>query len=268
MNAFSRSVFGVVAVLMYAGLSLTLLGCPDAPGTLNTGVCLQCHDGRFATDQSLYPLGPHDFLECERCHGNGYLHVRNGGRGGLYIQNPGNLPFATHFEACDECHTLQTDQYLLSEHAEEQVVRCFDCHDPHVPTGLALPADDNTLCLSCHQFLGFATEAEVAEHTNHPVDPAGTGASRCIGCHMPALEQQAAEEGPHSHTLEPIPPLVSALAAEAGQPVPPNSCAGTNGCHDGSAPGEPVFDVNNPAVMRSIQVLYETWFPEELANGD
>jgi len=268
MNLFSRRFLGVAVLVGYVALSsMGVAGCPGGSGTISTSVCLQCHNGFSAVDQSGFPESAHVFLECEACHGNGYLHVRNGGRGGLYIHNPENLPFETHFEVCADCHGGQASQYVLSEHAEDRVVTCYDCHDPHVPTGLRLPAVDNTLCMSCHGF-DFPTEAAVREHTHHPVDPAGTGASRCIGCHMPALEQPDPQEGPHEHTLETVPPIVSALAAEAGQPVPPNTCAGTNGCHDGSTPTEPVFDVNNPALMRGIQTLYEAWFAEELANED
>jgi len=255
----------VAGLVTYVALcSLGAGSCNPAVGGITTQTCLQCHNGRLAVDQSDFPQSAHDFLSCEDCHGSGFAHVRNGGRGGLFIVNPEELPFDAHYEVCQDCHGGQTDGYLLSEHAVERAVTCYDCHDPHEPNGaLVLPAEDNSLCMDCHVF-NFPTEEAVAAHTNHPVDPAGTGASRCIGCHMPALEHGG--ESPHDHTLQTVPPIVSALAAEAGQTVPPNSCAGTNGCHDGSASGEPVFDVNNPGLMRGLQALYESWFGDQQVN--
>lgn len=261
MNASLKRLMLIVGPMAYVGLcSVGMLGCPGK-GAVSISVCLQCHDGSVGTDQSEFLASAHDFIECEGCHESGYLHVRNGGRGGLYIFNPEKQPFAEHFNLCTDCHGQQVDGYLESEHAEERAVTCYQCHDPHVPTGLVRPAVDNSLCMECHSF-SFPTAEAVVAHTHHPVEPAETGASRCTSCHMPSLVRVDQENGPHDHTLQTIPPIVSALAAESGAPVvPPNSCAGTNGCHDGSTPGEPVFNVDDPGQMRLLQSVYDLWFP-------
>jgi predicted CXXCH cytochrome family protein len=256
-----RLCVGLGAAAYVVLCSLGAGSCNPGTGVVTTQTCLQCHNGRQATDQSTFTQSAHNFIECEGCHGAGFAHVRNGGRGGLFINNPEKQPFNQQFQVCTTCHQVEVNQYKLSDHFKEEVTSCFNCHDVHKPTGLVLPAVDNTLCLNCHALIGMPGAEEIEAHTHHPVDPAGSGASRCVACHMPPL----AVDGPtHEHSLETVPPIVSALAAEANQPVPPNSCAGHSGCHDGSTRGEPVFDLNNPAQMRILQTIYETWFADEL----
>ncbi len=55
-------------------------------------------------------------------------------------------------------------------------VSCSDCHDPH---SLELRAKGNTLCGTCHR----PSHYDAAAHHFHP---AGTPASECVTCHMPA----------------------------------------------------------------------------------
>lgn len=255
--------------LIVAGLVgfvlVSSVGAGSCQGTarqeVGDAVCLQCHNGLDASDKRTFAQSAHNFFDCEECHGPGYTHVRNGGRGGLLIGNPASLPFDKRSDMCATCHAQQTAEYKLSGHFALGAASCHDCHDIHKPGGNRLSPIDNSQCMQCHTFLGFATDADVQAHTKHPVDPAGSGASRCTPCHLPPLQRLDQDAGPHDHTLFTIPPIASNEAAEAGvTPVPPNSCAGITGCHDGADPTIPVFDVDNPAVNNLLQNAYNTWF--------
>jgi predicted CXXCH cytochrome family protein len=299
-------------------------GCnqsPLGPGEVGTSTCLACHDGRSATDHREFLSSPHKAISCESCHGPGLTHVRQGGRLGLFIDNPGDQPFEVRHEACIECHaqasspggnTVQgflasahftgnaatctdchnvhnqgamaisaesptrfgnenfaklcgkchedtVDQFSESGHAQLDVATCASCHDMHSGSMLVASPEDNRLCLQCHQStqLGFETDEDVAAHTGHPVDPAGSGASRCTGCHLPPLEAGGAAG--HDHTLFTIPPIASNEAMEQGvQPAPPNSCAGVTGCHDAAVPGSGMpHDENDLDSNENLQSLYE-----------
>ena len=229
-------------------------------GNVGTHVCLQCHNGREAPDQSAFASSKHGFMECETCHGPGYAHVRNGGQGGLLIGNPANLPFAETYGLCEECHEETTAEYKLSVHAAGGWATCHDCHDVHRPVDASPEKADNRVCLQCHAFTGFGDDAAVEAHTHHPVAPAATGASRCTSCHLPPLERTGQADGPHDHTLMGIPPARSAAQARDDEPVLPNSCSGIAGCHDGSVPSAPVFDVDDPELNDGLQILYDEWF--------
>lgn len=293
------------------------------PGEVGTNTCLACHDGRSATDHREFLSSPHQNIACESCHGPGLTHVRQGGRLGLFIDNPGRKPFDVRHEACVKCHDKEdaagqnvvqgflnsahftsnaatcTDchnvhkkggmaissesparfgnenfallcgkchestvaQFALSGHAQSDVATCASCHDLHGSSKFTQAPEDNRLCLQCHQSteLGFQTDADVQFHTGafHPVDPAGSGASRCTGCHLPPL--QAGGATGHDHTLFTIPPIASNEAVEQGvQPAPPNSCAGVTGCHDAAIPGSgTTHDENDADSNVNLQALYE-----------
>jgi hypothetical protein len=179
----------------------------------------------------------------------------------VFIYNPGDAPFAMAKVVCDQCHPTQVEGYLLSAHAWGPVATCADCHDVHGPRLARRSFTDNALCLHCHESRGFATEAAIEAHTFHPVDPEGTGASRCTGCHMPPLNRVDQEKGPHDHSLLTLPPITSNQAAEAGvSPAPANSCSGVVGCHDGSVITAPVFHVDDLQTNRLLQSLYESQY--------
>ena len=299
-------------------LGLSLCGCPPISGgpAIANGTCLACHDGRSASDQREFHTGAHASVSCETCHGDGYLHVRNGGRSGLFITNPAELPFmqsmnacaqchqdklighmetahgstgavschachnvhrensmtvgsspASNFskqeyaQLCGQCHAVETDTFMKSAHAGFSPMDCGTCHDMHVPTTYRVSPVNNQLCQQCHAsfVFGLNTPEAVDFHTGafHPVDPAGTGASRCTGCHMPPVAQ-----GPgaaRDHLMLTVPPLFTNEEAARGvSPPPPNSCAGVAGCHDpgGAGIGQPhdPNDLNQNAVL---QGLYE-----------
>lgn len=311
-------LFAFLGVAAVATLPLT--GCPGAPRDPNrvgTTTCLACHDGRSAPDKHEFLDGPHAAIDCEDCHGAGLAHVRAGGRGGVFILNPGLSPFrhtpaqcsechpdavaghaltahatskaascntchdvhkrgAMSFSTpnntrldtpgfqrlCGKCHGVQTEQFLASVHAESSVANCASCHNMHAETTFTAPPEDNRLCQQCHgsSFLGLDTEEAVDFHTGmfHPVDPAGSGSSRCISCHMVPLDATGRDGGPHDHTFETMPPAASAEMIVAGLAPHPNSCAGTLGCHDAGTPGsgEP-FDLNSLADNDRLQAIYE-----------
>ena len=227
---------------------------PGAVGVVGTYVCLQCHNGTDAPDVSSFPGSAHAKVGCEACHGPGALHVRNG----LFIYDPRVAPFAQARLLCAQCHPEEVNSYEQSKHSEEHAVTCVNCHDVHAPNLTHRNALDNTLCLDCHEDRGFETAAAIEAHTFHPVDPAGTGASRCEACHMAPFERVNQATGPHSHSMNPVPPIASNQAAAAGvSPVPPNSCAGIMGCHDGSVVTAPVFNVDDLDVNARLQVLFD-----------
>jgi hypothetical protein len=238
----------------------TLFGCPSAgtPGSALT--CLGCHNGRVAQDMRIFLLSAHRTVDCATCHPGAAAHVQGGGFGGALI-NPAMGPFDLHYVACAGCHADTVAQYEQSVHRTRRAVACYDCHNVHTPIETIGPTQNNLLCLTCHVFDGFQSEAQITEHTNHPLDPTGTGASRCTHCHMPPLGRQNQSSGPHDHTFATIPPIASVEAAQAGEPViPPNSCAGIMGCHDGTVPAAPIFDVDDPDQMMGVQAIYDFWF--------
>ena len=316
-----------IGLFAVAALGLGVDGCQGSglqPGEVGTATCLACHDGRSATDHREFLDSPHASLSCESCHGPGLNHVRNGGRFGLFIDNPGRLPFEKRHEACADCHsdamaeggnsvggflatahfagggatctdchnvhkqggmaisspsptqfsndnyaTLcgqchegQVDEFLLSKHAESDVATCSSCHDMHAAGMFRANPQDNRLCLQCHQSfaLGFETDADVQFHTGefHPVDPAGSGSSRCTGCHLPPVASNNALEA-HDHTLFTIPPIATNEAVQQGaDPAPANSCAGVTGCHDANVPASgPAYDENDLDNNAALQSLYE-----------
>ena len=244
------------------GASVTNVGGWTAGSRLRD-VCLVCHNGQNAPDVTGFLTGPHKNQACEGCHGSGYLHVRNGGRGGLFIDDLNGLMTVASRLLCKRCHGTEVTGFEKSDHATEKVLSCPGCHDVHAGARGAPSAVNNNMCLRCHRARGFGNDEAIEAHTHHPVDPDGTSASRCTKCHLVPLEGSGSgiENVPHEHSLLTVAPLRSIEAIDAGVvPVPANSCAGIAGCHDGSVSTAPVFDVDNRATDLLLQALFEEWY--------
>ncbi len=108
---------------------------------------------------------------------------------------------------------------LLMSRMGMKGVTCLDCHNPHSGK-LVQSAEDNSLCLSCHQPPGKrgAIPIEPLAHSRHP---AGSKGSLCIECHMPVTKYMMRDpRRDHGFTV-PDPLLTQELGI-------PNAC---NRCH-------------------------------------
>jgi len=251
------------AACAFMAVGAVLSGCPNGTQrTVGSNVCLQCHEGSLAPDRSDFFVSQHfeQGIGCEACHGPGFLHVRAGGRGGVFIDSLRDEPTSRAHEVCATCHESPAAGFVESGHFQRGILSCMDCHNVHT-TELTMPEVDNSLCLQCHETIEFPDDEAVDFHTFnfHSVDPAGTGASRCTDCHLPQLEQQLPRGGPRSHSLLTVSPQATLDdAANDMFPVRPNSCAGVAGCHDPAVPGSgPTRNVNNLVLVESLIPLYD-----------
>lgn len=227
------------------------------PFTAQTQLCAECHQSQV--DGFLQMAhGARQTAACIDCHN---VHKRDG-----FVKAHRSKQLFDNgiFEQlCAECHQQQLQEFNLSGHGVMEVATCGSCHDVHEPMGLAQPVADNQVCLQCHGsfVLGFDTEEAIDFHTGpfHPVDPVGTGSSRCTECHMPPLRQDEQATAQHDHTLFTIPPAdTNELIVDGVDAVPPNSCAGINGCHDAGVPTSgPAFNVDNVVDNTFLQMMFE-----------
>ncbi len=239
------------AVILTA-LACILVVCATGCGSfayVGTDTCLKCHNGKYAMDRMEFLESRHEPIGCETCHGPGLLHVRLGGRRGLFINGAPDTA-----SLCVRCHETETQEFNLSGHAVAGVLGCLDCHDPHGRQVTVRPASDNQLCLQCHAYTGFGTVSDIVAHTWHDYDPVDKGTSRCVTCHMTPTDRLN-QDGTRTHSLIPVRPIESNLAGVT--PAPPNSCAGIIGCHDGSVSTAPIFDVDDPRTNEWLQTLYD-----------
>jgi predicted CXXCH cytochrome family protein len=132
-------------------------------------------------------------------------------------------------------HHQQWFGYRQSGHGEGGI-QCWTCHDPHQQTAypgqLVASAADNTLCLGCHEW----SEAEITGHTKHSNNPATSGASRCVGCHMPQTAKSQSKYNLHkgdisSHTFEVVSPLLTSKMARKNGGTDTDGSAIPNGCN-------------------------------------
>ncbi len=122
----------------------------------------------------------------------------------------------------DECYT-ETGMRLSP--MGRAGVTCLHCHDAH-SARLRLPADDNTLCLSCHGQPGKQvghTAVPQIDMSKHSPCPPGSMGYRCVECHMPESRYMARDARRDHAFTSPDP----ALSAELGHP---NACTQ---CHQG-----------------------------------
>jgi predicted CXXCH cytochrome family protein len=226
------------------------------PFSSMVNLCARCHEDTVNGYQATAHFAA-EAAACSDCHD---VHRR----GGMRFSTPNNtlLDIPGYNRVCRDCHGQQTQQFMLSVHAQKGVASCGSCHNPHAPRTLTAMTEDNRVCQQCHasSFLGLDTEAAVDFHTGafHPVDPEGSGASRCTACHMPPLRRTGQQKGPRDHTMFTVPPAASNEAIAQGRTPMPNSCAGIMGCHDAAVPGSGTpYNVDNPNDNAALQVFYE-----------
>jgi predicted CXXCH cytochrome family protein len=101
-------------------------------------------------------------------------------------------------------------------------ISCFDCHDAHGTNNYAqLREPAEKLCLECHGpgSPNGPRTATIQEHTHHKD---GTSGSRCVDCHMPAIETEGVPGSyVHAHTFRFISPSAT---DKYGIPNPCTSC--------------------------------------------
>jgi predicted CXXCH cytochrome family protein len=113
--------------------------------------------------------------------------------------------------ACGRCHAGDRPQYAngsatwnSTEYTDAMRGGCYSqltctrCHDPHESIGHEwshTPAEDDAVCLSCHQ--KFEHEPARAAHTHHSLNHDG---SRCMNCHMPRINE-GLQEVVRTHTI-------------------------------------------------------------------
>jgi predicted CXXCH cytochrome family protein len=152
-------------------------------------------------------------VSCEACHLGGREHAASGGRvpprffpasphlfvEGRAAPDPGRTHDNVNW-ACGRCHTGGRPRFAAGMSTWNSVeytdalrgscyskLRCADCHNPHRATGTRwsrTAAQDDTLCLKCHDNLRPAAQRQ--RHTHHP---AGSEGARCMNCHMPRINE-------------------------------------------------------------------------------
>lgn len=164
---------------------------------------------RFDASERAITLG----VSCEACHLGAKLHAEGklkkprffptGPEVVIRSQRPDFDFGRTHDNVnwvCGRCHAGDRPQYangLSTWNSTEYTdamrgscysqLTCIRCHDPHVSIGhewSRSAAEDDAVCLSCHQ--QFQPDQDRIAHTHHPLDGEG---SRCMNCHMPRINE-------------------------------------------------------------------------------
>ncbi len=218
----------------------------------SVALCIECHSAEH--DGFLESAHASRGLSCYDCHD---VHKP----GGMLEPSPNavRLSHAGYTRACAECHADEVSGYASSNHVGLPELTCGICHNVHAESTFTADPIANALCLQCHQSraLGFVSDAEVHAHTGpfHSVDPAGSGASRCVSCHLPPVGVQSSA---HDHSLATVPPQATIDSILEHRIAIPNSCAGVVGCHDTAAPGSGTpHDVESIEENAALQTLYE-----------
>jgi predicted CXXCH cytochrome family protein len=114
----------------------------------------------------------------------------------------------THWpEGTAHKNRMQGNDYVQSQ-MYLKGVQCYACHDVHGTEHAAvLRLPGNDVCLQCHSpLLQPGPRGGIEFHTQHAVNSEG---SRCVACHMPAVEQTIANVNVRSHTFKFISPAMS-----------------------------------------------------------
>ena len=114
---------------------------------------------------------------------------------------------------------MQGNDYVQSQ-MYVKGVQCFACHDVHGTehdADLRLPG--NAVCMQCHNpALQPGPRGTIEFHTQHAANSEG---SKCVACHMPAVQQTIANVNVRSHTFKFISPATS---ERYGVPNPCTTC--------------------------------------------
>jgi len=129
-------------------------------------------------------------IKCERCHGPGSLHVANPPGVRMVVERDSELCGECHARGTPEAvnasggfiqHHEQYEELFPSKHA---IIRCVQCHDPHVGVVQLRQADESTVrtsCENCH-----FDKAKYQDSEAHPALLV-----TCIDCHMPRVTKSA-----------------------------------------------------------------------------
>jgi predicted CXXCH cytochrome family protein len=182
------------------------------------GVAWRIDPGTGQPVRSTPRTSSHEIDTCARCHS------RRSQLAGRYVHG---APLGDHYRlALLEQGLYHADGQPLEEvyvhgsflqsrmHAAG--VTCSDCHDPH---SLALRAEGDALCATCHDAGRYAR----TEHHHHRPQSA---AARCVSCHMPATTYMVVDPRRDHGFRVPRPDLSASLGV-------PNAC---NGCHADRGP--------------------------------
>ncbi|MBI4887300.1 MAG: cytochrome C [Acidobacteria bacterium] len=175
-------------------------------------VCIQCHSqGRPRTNpiEGRYYDWPVGYQPGDRLAETWELEEHRLGQA-TFTHWPEGTAHKNRMQGND---FVQSQMYLKG-------VRCYACHDVH---GTGRPADvrlpGNDVCLQCHgPQLQAGPRGTLEFHTQHKRDSEG---SRCVACHMPAVEQTIASVNVRSHTFKFISPVTS---ERYGVPNPCTTC--------------------------------------------
>ncbi|MGH9383717.1 MAG: cytochrome c3 family protein [Vicinamibacterales bacterium] len=126
----------------------------------------------------------------------------------------------THWpEGTAHKNRMQGNDYVQSQ-MYLKGVRCFACYDVHGTeheADLRLPG--NAVCLQCHNpVLQPGPRGPIEFHTQHAANSEG---SKCVACHMPAVQQTIANVNVRSHTFKFISP---GMSEHYGVPNPCTTC--------------------------------------------
>lgn len=208
--------------------------------------CERCHGagGRHVRDKKAHSIVNPATLDvvrsvdvCIQCHSQG--QPRNNPIEGRYYDWPvgyqpgGRLADAwqleehhlgtasfTHWpEGTAHKNRMQGNDYVQSQMSLKGV-RCYGCHDVHgTPYEADLRVSGDGVCLQCHgPQVQPGPRGTIEQHTQHKATSTG---SRCVACHMPAIERTVGNVNVRSHTFKFISPAVS---EREGIPNPCTSC--------------------------------------------
>ena len=152
-------------------------------------------------------------ISCEACHLGSRRHADDPKQlpgfapesPHLLAETPGERidPGRTHANlnwACARCHAGSRSEFAAGMGTWNSIeytdatrggcysqLKCIDCHDPHQAIGprwTRTPAQDEAVCLKCHQ--EFVAADPRRQHTHHM---AGSGGAGCLDCHMPRINE-------------------------------------------------------------------------------